>query len=300
MTRFYYGGQAVLEGVMMRGRDHMAVAVRRPDGALETMEEALNPRIFSGWVARTPFLRGIVMLWEMLSLGVKAMGFSARVAAGEDEEEIGKGAMAATVAISITFAVLLFFVLPLGVTSLLDSRLEGSLAKNLFEGGFRLLVLIAYIYLIGRIPDIRRVFGYHGAEHKTINAYEAGADLTPANVVRYSTRHPRCGTGFLLFVVLVSIFVFALLGWPTLWLRIASRIVLVPVIAAISYELIRLGAKYYRFAPVRFLLAPSLALQGLTTREPDEDMLAVSIAALEMVLPERVPAPAANSMPELV
>ncbi|MDQ3855707.1 MAG: DUF1385 domain-containing protein, partial [Chloroflexota bacterium] len=247
---------------------------------------------------RTPFLRGIVMLWEMLSLGVKAMGFSARVATGEEEEEISRGAMTLTVATSLAFAVLLFFVLPLAAAGLLDGWLHSSLAKNAFEGAVRLGVLLLYIYLIGRIPDIRRVFGFHGAEHKTINAYEAGAELTPESVARYSTRHPRCGTGFLLFVVLVSILVFALLGWPSLWLRIASRILLVPLIAAISYEVLRLGARYYHLRPVRLLLAPSLALQGLTTREPDHDMLKTAIAALQMVLPEHVPD--AQAMPELV
>lgn len=298
MSRFYYGGQAVLEGVMMRGRDHMAVAVRKPDGTLATMTEPLNPRIFSGLLARTPFLRGVVMLWEMMSLGVKAMTFSAGVSTGDEEEPIGGGALALTVAGAILFSVLLFFVLPLGVTSLLHAWLGSSFLKNLFEGALRLAVLILYIYLIGRVPEIRRVFGYHGAEHKTINAYEAGAALTPEEVARHSTRHPRCGTGFLLFVVLVSVLVFATLGWPSIWLRVLSRIVLVPVIAAISYELIRLGARYYDLAFVRVLLAPSLALQGMTTREPDAGMLETGITALNMVLPERVPD--AERAPELV
>lgn len=297
MSKFYYGGQAVLEGVMMRGRDQMAVAVRRPDGSIAMMTEALDPRIFSGRLARTPFLRGVVMLWEMMSLGVKAMGFSARVASGE-EDKSSSADLGVTVALSLLFSVVLFFLVPLGITSLLDPLLPTDLLKNSFEGLVRLGVLVLYIAAIGRMPEIRRVFGYHGAEHKTVNAYEAGAELTTEEVSRYSTRHPRCGTGFLLFVVLVSVFVFALTGWPSLWVRVLLRIVLVPVIASIAYELIRLGARYYHYAPVRLLLAPSLAMQGLTTREPEPDMLEVAIVALQQVLPECVPE--AQPAPELV
>ena len=298
MSRFYYGGQAVLEGVMMRGRDRMAVAVRRPDGSLAMLEEPLNPRIFAGPVTRIPFLRGVVMIWEMLSLGVKAMGFSARVVADDEAEEKSSGGMAATVALSLLLSVVLFFLLPHGITSLVDRWLPGSILKNLFEGFVRLSVVILYIVAIGRVSEIRRVFGYHGAEHKTINAYEAGAELTTDEVARHSTRHPRCGTGFLLTVVLVSVLVFALAGWPALWLRLLSRVVLVPVIAAVSYELLRLGARFYHVPFVRVLLAPSLALQGLTTREPDESMLEAAITALKAVLPARVPD--VEQAPELV
>ncbi len=298
MSKFYYGGQAVLEGVMMRGRDRMAVAVRRPDGSLAMLEEPLNPRIFAGPVTRIPFLRGAVMIWEMLSLGVKAMGFSARVVADDEAEEKSSGGMAATVALSLLLSVVLFFLLPHGITSLVDRWLPGSILKNLFEGFVRLSVVILYIVAIGRVSDIRRVFGYHGAEHKTINAYEAGAELTTEEVARHSTRHPRCGTGFLLTVVLVSVLVFALAGWPALWLRLLSRVVLVPVIAAVSYELLRLGARFYHVPFVRVLLAPSLALQGLTTREPDESMLEAAITALKAVLPARVPD--VEQAPELV
>ncbi len=298
MAKFYYGGQAVLEGVMMRGRDRMAVAVRRPDGSLAMLEEPLDPRIFAGPVTRIPLLRGVVMIWEMLSLGVKAMGFSAKVVADNEAEEKSSGGMAATVALSLLFSVVLFFLLPHGITSLVDRWLPGSILKNLFEGFVRLSVVILYIVALGRVSDIRRVFGYHGAEHKTINAYEAGAELTTQEVARHSTRHPRCGTGFLLTVVLVSVLVFALAGWPALWIRLLSRVVLVPVIAAVSYELLRLGAGYYHVPFVRVLLAPSLALQGLTTREPDESMLEVAITALNAVLPARVPD--VEQAPELV
>ena len=298
MSKFYYGGQAVLEGVMMRGRDRMAVAVRRPDGSLAMLEEPLNPRIFAGPVTRIPFLRGVVMIWEMLSLGVKAMGFSARIVADDEAEEKSSGGMAATVALSLLLSVVLFFLLPHGITSLVDRWLPGSILKNLFEGFVRLSVVILYILAIGRVSEIRRVFGYHGAEHKTINAYEAGAELTTEEVARHSTRHPRCGTGFLLTVVLVSVLVFALAGWPALWLRLLSRVVLVPVIAAVSYELLRLGARFYHVPFVRVLLAPSLALQGLTTREPDESMLEAAITALKAVLPARVPD--VEQAPELV
>jgi len=288
LSKFYYGGQAVLEGVMMRGRDRMAVAVRREDGTLAMLEEPLNPRVFSGPVTRIPFLRGVVMIWEMLSLGIKAMGFSAKVATNDEAEEKSGAGLAVTVALSILFSVVLFFLLPHGITILFDRWLPGSVLKNLFEGFVRLSVVLLYIVAIGRVPDIRRVFGYHGAEHKTINAYEAGAELTTDEVARHSTRHPRCGTGFLLTVVLVSVLVFALAGWPALWLRLLARVVFVPVIAAVSYELLRLGARYYHVPFVRVLLAPSLAMQGLTTREPDEPMLEAAITALNAVLPARV------------
>lgn len=289
MATFYYGGQAVLEGVMMRGRERMAVAVRRPDGSLAMLEEPLNPKVFSGRLASTPFLRGALMLWEMMSLGVRAMTFSAKVAAGEEDERDDAGSMWLTVVVSIVFAVGLFFLLPLGAASLLGRWLEPAWLKNLAEGVVRLAILLVYLRLIALLPEINRLFGYHGAEHKTINAYEANAELVPEEVARYSTRHPRCGTGFLLFVALVAVVVFALLGWPVLWLRIASRIVLVPVIASITYELIRLGARYYHLAPVRVLLSPSLALQGFTTREPDLGMIATAIIALRAVLPQDVP-----------
>lgn len=274
---------------MMRGRERMAVAVRRPDGSLAMLEEQLNPKVFAGRLASTPFLRGVLMLWEMMSLGVRAMSFSARVAAGEEEQNEEAGSLWLTVLLSVAFAVGLFFMLPLGAASLLGGWIEQAWLKNLVEGLVRLAILLVYLRLIALLPEINRLFGYHGAEHKTINAYEANAPLVPEEVARYSTRHPRCGTGFLLFVALVSVIVFALLGWPVLWLRITSRIVLVPVIAAITYELIRLGARHYHLAAVRALLSPSLALQGLTTREPDLGMIETAVTALQAVLPQEQP-----------
>ena len=316
MARFYYGGQAVMEGVMMRGRKSAAVAVRRPDDSIYVYEEALNPRLYQNRLFRLPFLRGLLLLWEMLVLGTRMMTFSANIAtgavnsevpatptgaadlspaepgaagspAGEDLEappQIGGAAMVLTLLVSLGFAILVFFIGPLFVANLLHNQIGTGWLNLVFEGVIRLLLLVGYLYLIGRIPDIQRVFGYHGAEHKAINAMEQGDPLDISHVRRASRVHTRCGTGFLLLVMVVSIFVFALVATPSLPLKVISRIVLVPVVAGISYELMRLGAAYYRFRIVRWLLAPGLALQGLTTREPDDSMIECAIASLKRVL----------------
>jgi uncharacterized protein YqhQ len=300
--RFHYGGQAVMEGVMMRGRRGMAVAVRDPGGQIVLHEEAIDGWLYRSRLARLPLVRGVVLLADTLRLGTRALIFSANVA-GRDpaasEEEQQEEALTGptlwtTLAISLSFAVGLFFVLPLVVIGFVDRFIESSLVSNVLEGAIRLALLMGYLVLIGRLPEIRRVFGYHGAEHKTINAYEAGAPLTPASVARFPLAHPRCGTGFLLVVVLLSIAVFALLGRPPMSLRIASRILLVPIIAGIGYEYIRFTATFYGHRIVRWLAAPSLALQRLTTREPDAGMLAVAITALERVVAaDQVGAPVA-------
>ncbi|MDQ2717127.1 MAG: DUF1385 domain-containing protein, partial [Chloroflexota bacterium] len=291
-----------------------SMAVRRPDQSIYLYEEALNPRLYQNKLFRLPFLRGMLLLWEMLVLGTRMMTLAANVASGaltpetisapdlvdplrpldqqggpaQGEEEapmqIGGLALVITVLISLSFAVAIFFLGPLLITGLLHTQIgEGWLSLTL-EGLIRLVLLVGYLYLIGRIPDIQRVFGYHGAEHKAINAMEQGAALDIAHVRMASRVHTRCGTGFLLLVMVVSIFVFALVGSPTLPLKILSRIVLVPVVAGIAYELMRLGAANYRFRVVRWLLAPGLALQGLTTREPDDSMMECAIAALRRVL----------------
>ncbi|MBI3964589.1 MAG: DUF1385 domain-containing protein [Chloroflexi bacterium] len=294
--KVFYGGQAVIEGVMMRGQRGFAVAARSPEGQIVVHAEPLRSRIYRSRWAKLPFIRGVVMLGEMLVLGMRSLMFSANVAMGEQEVQFGAKSAWGTLAFSLTMSIALFFVLPLALTGFIDSRIESSFVSNLVEGGFRLLILVGYIYLIGRLGEIQRVFMYHGAEHKTINALEDGAPLTPEVVSRYGLAHPRCGTGFLLIVVLLSVLVFALLGRPSLELRIASRILLVPVIAGIGYELVRLGARYYHVRLVRWLLAPSLALQGLTTREPTHDQIEVAIVALERVLAdERAMAPSAES-----
>lgn len=284
MPKFFYGGQAVIEGVMMRGRTRYAVAVRRPSGEIVVVEEDLPRSLQSGVLLRVPFLRGILMLWEMLALGLKTLTFSANVSMGDDDAKLAGPALWGTLAMSVIVAVGLFMVFPMVAVSFTDAWVTSPLMSNLIEGVFRLGTLLLYLAVIGLVPDIRRVFGYHGAEHKAINAFEGGDPLTVKAVQRHSLHHPRCGTGFLLVVVAVSIVVFALLGRPDMWLRLSSRVLLVPLIAAVAYEVIRAGARYYHLRGVRMALAPTLALQRLTTRQPDDGMVEVAIAALMAVL----------------
>lgn len=293
MSEFYYGGQAVIEGVMMRGQKRVAVAVRNPEGEIIIHEEPLPPKIYQSKVARTPFVRGLVLLWDALVLGTRALMWSADVALEEenDEEEEGQtagfsGPVAwATIAFSLAFGIGLFILLPTAVSYLLENWLNlPKLTSSFLEGVFRLLLFVGYIAAIGMMPDVKRVFGYHGAEHKTINAYEAGVPLTPTNVARYTTLHTRCGTSFLLFVLVISIILFVPLQFDTWWLRLLSRLLLIPVIAGISYEVLRFSTKYQHYTLMKVLIAPGLAMQKLTTREPDMEMLQVSIAALLPVL----------------
>jgi uncharacterized protein YqhQ len=285
MSEFYYGGQAVVEGVMMRGRSQATVTVRRPNGQCVSHTEPLPARLYRHRLARLPLIRGLVMLWEMLVLGTRMMLFSANVQArAELDREIPKGLVGGMLAVSLTFAIGLFFVVPLLLTRAGGHALHDSLLSNALEGVIRLTLFIGYLGLIGHLGQMHRVFQYHGAEHKTINAYENGAELTPASVQRFSTIHVRCGTAFLLWVVVLSIFVFALIGHPPLLLGVVSRIVLVPIIAAFSYEILRLGARFYSVLPVRVLLQPGLWLQRLTTREPSDEQVAVAIMALQAVL----------------
>ncbi|HEY7347492.1 MAG TPA: DUF1385 domain-containing protein [Ktedonobacterales bacterium] len=291
MATFNYGGQAVVEGVMMRGRKAVAVAVRQPSGGILVHEELLAPRLYQNRVFRLPLLRGVLLLWDMLVLGTRMMAFSANVATGqvtgadgETSSALGKGTLAITLTISLAFAIGIFFLGPLALVGLAQRQVGNGALALVLEGVIRLVILLVYLWLIGRLPSVQRVFGYHGAEHKAINAYEHGEPLDVAHVRAASKVHTRCGTGFLLVVMVVSILVFALVGNPPLVLRILSRIVLIPVVAAIAYELMRLGATYYRLRFVRWLVAPSLALQGLTTREPDDSQIECAISALERVL----------------
>lgn len=285
MARFYYGGQAVIEGVMMRGQHQATVVVRAPEGILRSRTELLPAALYVRPIARLPFVRGLVVLWEMLILGTRLMLFSAGVQARlEQKEDIPSRTVAGMILFSLTFAVLVFFVGPLLLARAGGHAVHSTLWGNVIEGVIRLVLFIAYLLLIGRIPKMARVFQYHGAEHKTVNAYEAGAPLTPSSVQRFSTIHIRCGTAFLLWVVVLSILVFGALGHPPLLIGVLSRIILVPVIAACSYEILRLGARFYGFAPVRFFLQPGLWLQKLTTREPTDDQVEVAIAALLPVL----------------
>lgn len=293
MSEFYYGGQAVIEGVMMRGQQRVAVAVRNPEGEIIMHEEPLPPKIYQSQVARTPFVRGLVLLWDALVLGTRALMWSADVALEEEKEESEEGESVgfsgpvawATIAFSLAFGIGLFILLPTAVSFMLENWLHLSkLMSSLLEGVFRLLLFVGYIALIGMMPDVKRVFAYHGAEHKTINAYEAGVPLTPKNVAGYTTLHTRCGTSFLLFVLVISIVLFVPLQFDTWWLRLLSRLLLIPVIAGISYEVLRFSTKYQHYTLMKLLIAPGLAMQKLTTREPDMEMLEVSIAALLPVL----------------
>jgi uncharacterized protein YqhQ len=284
-----YGGQAVIEGVMMRGKQCLAIAMRAPDDSIVIHKDNLGS-LYRSKIVKIPFLRGMVLLWDALGLGMKALTISANTQTDEDEKIEGP-ALIITLVISLTFAVGLFFLLPASaghfierlfvVTLNLDPAQATTAAwiGNLFEGLIRLLILIGYIWFIGRIPDIKRVFAYHGAEHKTINAFESGAELIPETVKRFSLEHPRCGTAFLLTLVLLSILFFSLLGPLPLGLRLASRIVMIPIIAGIAYEYIRWTASHMDSPFVKWIVKPNLALQRLTTREPDLDMLEVSIAA---------------------
>lgn len=282
------GGQAVIEGVMMRGQKSMAVAVRHPSGEIVVHAEPLPSRLYAGPVRKMPFLRGVLLLWDALVLGMRALIYSADVALDEQEVEFGTPMIWGTMILSLSMGVGLFFIVPLLLVEIADRYISSSLVSNIIEGLIRLGFLVAYIALIGLLPDIKRVFAYHGAEHKAVNAYEDGAPLEPKAVSAYSTAHARCGTSFLLVVAVLAIFIFALLGRPPLLWRILSRILLIPVIAGLAYELIRLSAAHRRNPLVRALLAPSLLLQRLTTREPDDSMLEVAIAALEKVLGEEV------------
>ncbi|MBN1428238.1 MAG: DUF1385 domain-containing protein [Anaerolineae bacterium] len=286
--KFNYGGQAVLEGVMMRGSRNMAVAVRAPNGEIVIHEQPITSSLYNGFWSKVPFVRGLGMLWDSLGLGMRALTFSADIAVGDEAEFSGPMAWG-TIAVSMLLAVGLFFITPRLAADGIQAgvRLIGvdsALAGNLIEGVVRLVIVVGYIWLVGRIPDIQRVFAYHGAEHKTINAYEDNAALTPEVVARYSTEHPRCGTGFLLIVVFISVLVFSLLGDPPWYIRYPSRIVLIPVIAGISYEYMRFMARNLQNPIVRWLVRPQLALQHLTTRQPSADMLEISITALQRVL----------------
>jgi uncharacterized protein YqhQ len=275
-----YGGQAVIEGVMMRGTRAMAVAVRAPDKEVVVHVQPLSP-IYRGRFSKIPFLRGLLGLWDALGLGWRALSYSANVAGGEEVKFEGPVAYG-TMAVSLIFGLGLFFLAPAGLASLGETWLGlNPWLGSLLEGLVRLGLIIGYLWAIGFMPDIRRLFGYHGAEHKTIHAFEAGAELTPESVARFPLEHPRCGTAFLLTVVVFSILLFAALGPLPLWARLVSRIVLIPVVAGIAFEYIRFTARHLSNPLVRVLIIPNLALQRLTTREPDTSMLEVAICAFK-------------------
>lgn len=285
-----YGGQAVIEGVMMRGMHAVAIAMRAPNEEIVLHIEKLSG-IYKSQITKIPFLRGLVALWDALGLGMRALTISANVQTGEEEKLEGP-VLYITIGISLLIGVGLFFLLPAGAASLAENFLSSlfnhsakinnpwiSWGGNIAEGVIRLLLLIGYIVAVGQMEDIKRVFGYHGAEHKTINAFESGDELTTEIVARHSLEHPRCGTAFLLTLILASILIFTLLGPMPLLMRLVSRILLIPVLASLAYEYIRWTANHLDSQLVRLIIKPNLALQRLTTREPNREMLEVAIAS---------------------
>lgn len=285
MKKPMIGGQAVIEGVMMKGPQSIATAVREPSGCITVRVEPVRSLGDRYPILKKPLLRGVVALGEALVYGMKALSFSAQ-AAGEEGEELSKKEIALTMLAAFGLAVLLFVVLPTYATKFVQGSVQDPRWLNLFEGLLRLSVFFAYVGIISSMADIRRVFQYHGAEHKTIYAYEAGIPLEVGSIRHYSRLHPRCGTNFLLIVMVVSIFMFAFLGWPDIWLRIASRIIMLPLVAGISYEIIRFAGNCdHPF--VTLCMKPGLWLQYMTTREPSDDQIEVAIKALEAVRPDR-------------
>lgn len=279
-----YGGQALIEGVLMRGRKYVVASMRAPDGKIVTESEELEG-IYKTKLAKLPFFRGLVILWDSLSLGMKYITLSANVQAEEEDEKIEGTGLVLTILVSIALAVGLFFVLPTFLAELVSRLVTlSSFASNIVEGVIRLLILVGYIWSIGRAKEIARVFSYHGAEHKTINAYEDEVEINVENVMKYPLAHPRCGTAFLLTLMVLSVLVFSILGPMPFWLRLASRLLLVPVIAMFSYELIRWMDNNIENPIVRIITAPNLALQKLTTREPEESMVEVAIASFKQML----------------
>lgn len=275
-----YGGQALMEGVLMRGRKSCAVAMRAPDGQIVTKVDPLSG-IYKTKIGKIPFLRGLIMLWDSLGLGMRALTDSANLQSGEDEKLEGP-ALYLMLGLTFIIAIVIFFLVPVGIGWLVEHFLHwNAWWSNLLEGVIRLLMLVGYIWGIGFMPDIARIFAYHGAEHKTINAYEAGVELTPASVAKYPLAHTRCGTAFLLTLVVLSLFIFTILGPLSLEWRVISRILMIPVLVGISYEYLRWTADNIKNPFVKFIVKPNLALQSLTTREPDEKILEVAIAAFQ-------------------
>jgi uncharacterized protein YqhQ len=298
---------------MMRGRRWASVAVRAPNGEIVIRSERLPVHLYGGWISKTPFLRGLTVLWDSLGLGMKALMFSSEVAEqGEAELErqreraergepaepesgvaaspvasaprsttFGQTLQWTTVAVAMLFGIGVFFLLPLGAAGLLELVVDNTFVVHIFEGIVRLAILIAYVWAIGHVPEIRRVFAYHGAEHMTIHAFEAGEPLDREHIGKYSPAHPRCGTAFLLLVVAVSILLFALIPTDNWWIRIASRIVAIPLIAGVAYEVLKLGGAYTDHPLMQLVVGPGLALQRLTTRYPEPDMIDVAVASFE-------------------
>lgn len=291
-----YGGQALMEGVLMRGAKYVAAAFRLPTGEIAIESEELS-KVYQSRMSRIPFLRGLVILWDSLGLGTRFLTISANKLVGEDEKIEGPQ-LALTLVVSLALAIVLFFIGPAAIGQGLEAWLKIPAGwGNVIEGVVRLIVVIAYIWAIGKMEDIRRVFAYHGAEHKTINAFEAGAPLTPENVAKYSLEHPRCGTSFILTVVVLSVIVFSAIGDLPFGWTLVSRVLLLPVLAMLGYEYIRWASNHLDSQLVKWLIKPNLALQRLTTNNPTPDILEVSIAAFNAMYALEHPDTASKDAP---
>jgi uncharacterized protein YqhQ len=286
MARFNYGGQALLEGVLMRGRDAIGVAIRHPEGGIVSTRQPLDSVLHRNRFARAPFFRGLVVLYETLVIGTRWLMRSGAVQAAGEGVELGRGAIALTLTLTAGFAVGLFVLLPLFLAQLTArATVAGDpLIQHLYEGLIRVAIFVGYLLVVSRFGDIKRVFRYHGAEHMTIHALEHEQPLTIENIRRHPTAHPRCGTEFLVVFVIVSIIVFSLLAGQDLLISIAGRVLLIPVIASVSYELLRFGAKYHRFRFIRWIYMPGIWLQMITTKQPDDSMIEVAVASMQEAL----------------
>lgn len=278
-----YGGQAVIEGVMIRGQRYMSVAVRRPDGGISFMQDRISS-FFTGRARNLILVRGVIALGETLVLGMRALAYSANVAAESEGEEISKSSIIGMIGISLIITISLFFILPIFASKPFEGVFGSNITSNIVEAIIRLSLFIGYIFLIGRMDDIKRVFMYHGAEHMIVHARENGQELTVENARRFPTAHPRCGTAFLLVVMVVAVVVLVLIPRDPLWWLLLSRVVFIPLIAALSYEVIRWSGRNTGESWVRIVTGPSLALQSLTTKLPDDDQIEIAIAAMELAV----------------
>jgi len=284
MARFNYGGQALIEGVLMRGRDAIAVAFRHPDGHIVWASESLDKGPHAWRFAKTPFVRGLIVLYETLIVGTRWLIRSANIQASAEGIELGRGSVALMLGLTLVVGVGIFFLLPLFLAALTTSKADSGWVQHLTEGLIRVGLFLGYLALIARAPDIRRVFEYHGAEHMTIHALEAGDPLTTDAVRKYPTAHPRCGTEFLVVVILLSVLLFGFLGRDNPVLMVGGRIVLIPVIAAVGYEILRFGAKHRSNPIVRAIMAPGILVQMITTKRPTDDQIEVAIVSMEQAL----------------
>src|SRR5215213_5792540 len=284
MPKFNYGGQALIEGVLMRGRDAIAVAFRHPDGHIVWAAEPLNSGPHAWRLAKAPFVRGLIVLYETLIVGTRWLVRSANIQASAEGVQLGKGSVALMLGVTLTIAVAFFFLLPLFLASFTTSRVQSDWVQHIVEGLIRVGLFLGYLAAIARMPDIRRVFEYHGAEHMTIHALEHQDPLTVEEIRKYPTAHPRCGTEFLVVVILLSIFAFSLVGRQAIEWMVISRLLLVPVIAAIGYEILRFGAKHRANPVVKAIMAPGILVQMITTKQPTDDQIEIAIVSMEQAL----------------